>query len=74
MMLGTHWNMDEVNLKNGFSFLSSSTSIWLFDEETIDTLGITHVNSVSIMLTVKDIESGEKSELMATFAVDEDIR
>ena len=74
MMLGTHWNMDEVNLKNGFSFLSSSTSIWLFDEETIDTLGITHVNSVSIMLAVKDIESGDETELMASFAVDEDIQ
>ena len=73
MMLGTHWNMDEVNLKNGFSFLSSSTNIWLDDEETIETLGITHVNSVTIMLAIKDIESEEETELSATFSVDEEL-
>lgn len=74
MLLGTHWNMDEVDLKDGFSFLSSSSNLWLYDKETIDTLGIDHVETVAIMIELKDINTGVKEELTISFAVDDDVQ
>ena len=74
MLLGTHWNMDEVDLKDGFSYLSSSANKWLYDEETIGILGIDHVESVAIMIELKDINTGTTEELTISFAVDDDVQ
>ena len=74
MLLGTHWNMDEVDLKDGFSYLSSSAHLWLYDEETIGILGIDHVESVAIMIELTDINTGATEVLTISFAVDDDVQ
>lgn len=74
MLLGTHWNMKSIEVKNGLSFLSTSNNIWKYDDETIEALGISHINSVMIILKIQDPESSKYSDLTISFAVDDEIQ